>query len=731
MKMPRLFHWFVILNLLLPILLASASVSARGAPEAEPATGNLDPSHASFPLRENYTLPLDKNASPSAAEDWHSYPIYGGEMTSIAMGSTLTQTIYLETVYVGTQHAGVFKTTDGGRSWGPSRTGLTFYPITSLRVDPQHPDTVYAGTEEDGVWKSVDGGNTWTKSSQGLDETLYVHHIVINPQNATIIYVGLGGYHGNIYRSEDGAANWEPMDYGIPRDYGTYTSPIFALAIDPDDPSVLYAGTREAGAFKTTDGGQTWTPINDGIPTDYGDDLVEVNALAVDPHHANRPSAIIDGHYYVYGTDDRWTRVSEGSGVTYTSSHSHLYFHPSDPNVIYCAGHHFAKSTDGGVTWDQYLGFPNSGPIPEIAFHPSAPDTIFAAAGVQYEHRGGVYKSQSQGETWSDASDGITAVVIQGVAIDPQNSNNLYAGLSSWLASGVWRSHDRGATWRFAYIGRDLLDIAVDPLNSQKIYATAETTLWESTNQGASFQEIPEVKDAQCIATPPHASSPIYVGTRKGVYKSSDAGLTWEPKNTGLPLGHTGDPPTIVCLAVDPTNSSTVWAGTQYEGVAKSTDGGEHWEIKGFAGIEDIDAVAVKPGDSNTILVGTGELATGGRRGEIYKSTDGGQTWHLKRRGVATITDIKYNPRNPEWVYASTGYIPWFSNPNEGEGILHSFDGGEHWHDYSAGIFYPVLYSLAITEDDPLLLIAGSYGSGLYWTHPPTPTRVYLPVVMR
>ena len=83
------------------------------------------------------------------------------------------------------------------------------------------------------------------------------------------------------------------------------------------------------------------------------------------------------------------------------------------------------------------------------------------------------------------------------------------------------------------------------------------------------------------------------------------------------------------------------------------------------------------------------------------------------------MQDIVYDPRDSRWVYAAT----------EGYGVLRSFDGGDNWHDYSAGIFYPSHYALEITGDDPPLLVVGSYGSGLYWVRPTAPSYIYLPLV--
>lgn len=731
MKIPKILRWFVILSFSMGLACLLLFVQSDSFSAAGPAPGDFGPAHSSLFLREGQVFSLEEegldfssragdiNGSTSVFEGWHSYPIYGGEMTSIAI---VTDTTITQTVYVGTRDAGVFKTTDGGQSWQPARAGLTFYPIRSLQVDPQNPNILYAGTDYDGIWKSTDGGESWSKSSNGLDESLIVFQIVFDPQDTDTLYAGLaGGYGlciGNIYKSEDGGATWAMKDNGIPRYSETHTNGIFSLAIDTANSALLYAGTNFDGVFKSTDGGETWTTLNAGLPfrsgsTEYRE---SVNALAVDPHHANRLSAIIAGDYYVFDSDS-WQKVDQG--IYHANSGlftDYLYFHPTDPAIIYSAGDRFSKSADAGINWAWLLGWDDSGNVPEIAFHPSSPDTIYAATDILMRYWGGVYKSNNQGETWAEISQGITAAVIESLAVDPQNSNYIYAGEGN---GHFYRTQDGGVTWQRDYLGGfGVSDIAVDPLDSQNIYAADGLDLLRSTDQGATFNRITQVESAECLAIAPHASSPIYVGASfgHGIYKSSDGGTTWTQKNEGLPIFGSSICP-ILSLAIDPHDPDTVWAGMQYGGgIVMTTDGGAHWQTMGLTETNFVEAIAINPDDSDEILAGGGVWD-----GSIYKSTDGGNTWQAKVSDIALVQDIVYDPRNPRWVYAAT----------EGYGVLRSFNGGESWFDYSAGIFYPLLYSLAITEDDPPRLVVGSYGSGLYWISPPAPIQVYLPLVMK
>jgi len=214
------------------------------------------------------------------------------------------------------------------------------------------------------------------------------------------------------------------------------------------------------------------------------------------------------------------------------------------------------------------------------------------------------------------------------------------------------------------------------------------------------------VENPECIAINPLFSNTIYVGCSfgYGIYKTTNGGASWVQKNDSLP-GDTifgADP--ILSIAIDPNDTSIIWAGTQYGGgILKSTNGGDYWVSKGLTDENFVHSIAINPDNSNEILVGAGFYD-----GNIYKSTNGGENWVKKDSAIAFVFDIKYDPRDPQFVYAAT----------EGYGVLRSTDGGETWHNYSNGIFYPVLYSLDIAQGDSVLLIAGSYSSGLYYIHP-------------
>src|SRR5437867_3720983 len=190
----------------------------------------------------------------------------------------------------GTTGGGVFKSVNGGESWAPVTDRYFGGTIGAVEVAPSAPDVVYVGggeypirgnvTHGDGVWKTVDGGKTWAYI--GLKETKHIGDIVIHPTNPDLVYVGALGHvwapnpERGVFRSRDGGRTWQKILFR------NDSTGVVDLAMDPNNPSVLYAGFWQAGRtpwmlssggsgsglFKTTDGGDTWKEItrNPGLP---------------------------------------------------------------------------------------------------------------------------------------------------------------------------------------------------------------------------------------------------------------------------------------------------------------------------------------------------------------------------------------------------------------------------------------------------------------------------------
>ena len=345
-----------------------------------------------------YVVALD----PSAPANLYAGMLGGGVFRSNSAGGSWTatntglteagvQALALDssapaTLYAGTSRGGVYKSNDGGGSWAALHT--LYSRLQALAADPSTPDTVYAGTassdfyyEYPGVSKSTDGGASWKDSLAGS-----VYALVIDPSTPTTIYAGTGVFRSpgggsggsGVFKSNNGGANWTAIQTGLL--FGSDTS-VRALAVDPSNPSTLYAGMDHGGgAFKSTDGGGSWSAINAGLTG------TDVQALAVGP---SAPKAVYAG---------------------------------TDRGVF--------KSTNGGATWAAAsTGLTNLG-VQAIVIDPTAPATLYAGT-----LGGGVFRSTDSGGTWAAFNMGLPSLNVTALALDPTGTI-LYASLAS---GGVWQ----------------------------------------------------------------------------------------------------------------------------------------------------------------------------------------------------------------------------------------------------------------------------------------------------
>ena len=304
---------------------------------------------------------------------------------------------------------------------------------------------------------------------------------------------------------------------------------ITALAIDPQRPTTLYAGTSDRGVFKTTDGGATWSAT--GLANVY------VSALAIDPVTPTTLYAVAWGGLYK-STDGgaNWNPINDLTGVGVSS----LAIDPQTPTTLYGWTYHDGvfKSTDGGASWSATGLTGVGGGILALAIDPLTPTTLYAGTdaitfldvdGSLWYTSGDVSKSTDGGATWGAvglASEALQ-VSVSDLAIDPLTPTTLYAGTNygpnAAYSCGVFKSTDGGASWNvtgLTSVGRDLR-LAIDPLIPTTLYAGA----------GAS-----------------------------GVYKSTDGGLSWTPTGLETALSSVSLNPSSVTAGSTSTGTATLSA---------------------------------------------------------------------------------------------------------------------------------------------------------------------------
>jgi photosystem II stability/assembly factor-like uncharacterized protein len=362
-----------------------------------------------------------------------------------------------EIVYAGTNTGGVFRSTDGGDNWSHWSDGLARLGVFALTMDPGDENTLYAGTvayfavhepHDAGVYASFDGGLTWQPRPRNLriGDSFYVSSLAVaecGPPAKTVYAPSFGWM---LYKSTDQGLSWDwrGWSHGI----GGYW--LRTVVVDPSDPSVAYvsgAGFEPSwpDIYKTTDCGESWTAV--------ASDLIwlEFMGLAIDP---NNPQKLYAGTAW----EGVWKTVNGGSSwqptgfPMDTATAKSVAIDPRMPGHVYVGDNQWGAtgvymSTDGGREWElfnQGLGHLDVEALVIDAPPAGDPDPMALYAGTE---GGGVYRRR-EGEAWMPVNAGLEELRVYSLALGPPASRGrptetgrlLFAGTAAgayrWAASG-------------------------------------------------------------------------------------------------------------------------------------------------------------------------------------------------------------------------------------------------------------------------------------------------------
>ena len=329
-----------------------------------------------------------------------------------------------------------------------------------------------------------------------------------------------------------------------------------------------------------------------------------------------------------------------------------------------------AALTTVSATWSSPLGV-YQGPADAIVVHPAVANTVYLCSGSL------VYKSTDGGATWTEKSRGLRALYYSSLALAPSDPEVLYA--FSYYEGQVFRTGDGGESWALAGgpggIGGQA--IAVHPFNPDVVFVGNDSGLFRSTNAGVTFTSLGGVPGAvQTISVDPISPTAVYAGTRSGVYKSTDGGDSWASASAGL----TSDLPYILIrgMAIDPANPSTLLVGVQGGGsgggVFRSQDAGATW-TQTLMFPWDL-RIAVSPASPATVYAS-------GAAGALFRSSDGGTTWTSTpiQHGVGGTISLGPSPVDPDTLFV-TGINCCDLSP----GVVKTVDRGQNWTVANRGI---------------------------------------------
>jgi photosystem II stability/assembly factor-like uncharacterized protein len=627
---------------------------------------------------------------------------------------------------------GVYKSTDGGENW--TNVGLKESErISKILVDPNNTDTVYvcapgklwSDSDERGLYKTTDGGKSWTKILKGANASTGCSMISFDRANPQTIFASMWDFRrkgwtfrsggegpkapsgSGLFKSTNGGSSWTELDdksaAGLPsKPWGR-----IAVAVAPSNPNVVYA-TVEAempkdGLYRSNDGGKTWKQL------DRSQSMIwrpfYFSNLIIDPKEENK----------VYKPDISLIASSDGgNSFSDISGGAHGDFHDVwvDPNNT----DHLITGDDGGV-WYSYDGgnrWWKADNLPVSQFYHVSVDM-----NLPYRVYGGLQDNSS----WvgdSSYPGGITNSRWENI----YNSDGFWTFEDTADPDYIYAEGQGGEIGR---INRKTLEsrnikplpqynerklrynwntpIHLSPTQKGTVYIGAQF-LFRSRDHGQNWERI---------------SPDLTTNNPEKQKQEQSGGITVDNSSAEM---HT----TIFSIAESPRDPNLVWVGTDDGNVQVTRDGGKTWKnvVSNIKGLPPNAWVSsVEPGHYETgTAFATFDLHTlGDMRPYVYKTTDFGSTWtqligpNSNVRGYAHV--VKEDIVNRDLLFVGTEFGLWIS-----------IDGGKNWAQYKGGNLPNVaVRDLAIHPRDKDLIIA-THGRGIWIVDDITPLRALTPQVL-
>ncbi len=559
----------------------------------------------------------------------------------------------------------VFRSDDSGHTWRtfpdliPTAPPIWWRSTTALGLDPADTATVFVGTGYDetstgiGLYKTTNGGATWAESDSGIPPSATIRSIRVNPANHLLIYCSVVGSGAGVYRSRNGGRTWSAA-LATGGDPGVIT-------IDPANPSSMMAVNGSGTIYTSTDTGNTWAS-NATSKSFY-------NAFFAGRDEQSGTLYIASRYNGIFRSTDGHTFNQIDLGVVHSEDQPYGFAIDQASHTLYASLDHSGvyQSTDGGATWLRCSTPVRSGPM------------LVTTQGVWVSTAQGFYRTLGPGQIWTPMGEKMGLARVFDVEASKKTPGLVFAGTDA----GVYRSTDSGEHWQLLLESHPSLvdEVALDPQNDSVVYAGLDEPfgipkgLYRTTDQGVTWSNkspyagIPVTS----LFVQADTSTNIFLGSPSMVWKSTDRGEHWEAL-----LSRAGASETQV-VRVARSDSRFIYAGVSSNnvdlcGMFITENEGFLWErrVNGFP--ESIDARAVLSLDvhpSNPRMAWAGSWSDG-----IYRTTDAGLSWMNTTPGVeGNHRDLKCDPNDPTKLYA----LLCPSEYNFPYGILKSNDSGSSW----------------------------------------------------
>ncbi len=594
---------------------------------------------------------------------------------------------------------GMFKSTDGGETWRYAGLRDT-HTISAIVIDPKNPDVVYASSmghvfvpdPQRGVFKSTDGGKTWNKILFVDDKTGAID-LVMEPDNPNVLYAAMwqayrtpwslssGGPGSGLYKSTDAGAHWT----NITRNAGLPEGIIgrIGVGLTASNPDVVYAifQAKEGGVFRSNDSGKTWKRVNEEWKLRQR--AFYYMSIYVDPKDPNTA--------YVPEVDALW--VSRDGGKTFTKlrtphGDNHIvWINPDDTKIILEGNDGGATvSTDGGKTWSEEHNQP-TGQFYHVNLDDQFPFHIYGAQQDEGSFEGPSAESGGSIPTadWQRVAYGESTYSVP----QPGDPNITYGSgyysifLKYNLATGQyesvspWPNYQEGASsaelkYRFGWTHPILFSA-----NPKELLIGAQYVM-KSDDYGKTWQRI----------------SPDL---------TRNAPETEAPSGGPIDLDHSSAEvyPGLSAVAVSPLDGNVIWAGSDDGLVHVTADGGQTWQAVNPPGLPEqswICSIQPSYADRGTAYLTSRRYMWDDFRPYVFKTTDLGQHWTAITDGLPDDTyvfDLRQDPNDANLLFLGAKNT-----------IYTSLDAGAHWQPLTLNLPVTQVRDIAINTRQGDVVIA-------------------------
>ncbi|MGK7395833.1 MAG: WD40/YVTN/BNR-like repeat-containing protein [Candidatus Cyclobacteriaceae bacterium M3_2C_046] len=611
---------------------------------------------------------------------------------------------------------GIYKSTDGGQSW--NHMGLkNSEHISKIIVDPENSDVIYvaavgplwsAGGDR-GVFKSTDGGKTW-------DNVLFISphtgvaDMVMDPRNSKVLYAAAhqrrrhvftyisGGPESALYKSTDGGATWSKLENGMPKnDIGR-----IGLAIAPSNPDIVYAIVeaegKDGGFYRSTDRGASWKKMNDYYTSgNYYSEIV------CDPQNENLVYSMDTWMHYTEDGGKTFQRINERG--KHVDNHA-MWIDPDNTSylLVGCDGGVY-ESFDGGDSWNYKRN------LPVTQFYKVATDNaepfynVYGGTQDNFSMYGPAQTTSVTGipnSEWimTNGGDGFESQA------DPTDHHIVYAQAQyGWLVRYDKRTGQRVSIKPIegpdeeAYRWNWDSPLLISPHQHTRLYFAANK-LFRSDDRGNNWEVIS-----------PDLSRQIDRNKIKVMGKVWSMDAVAKNNSTTI-YGN------IVALAESPLQEDLLYVGTDDGLIQVSEDGGQNWrKTDKFPGVPDttyVNFLMASQHDVNTVYAAFNNHKRGDFKPYILKSTDKGGSWQsvasdLPERG--SVYSLAEDHVQPGLLFAGTEF-----------GLFFSRNDGKNWIQLKNGLPTIAIRDLEVQKRENDLVLA-SFGRGFYVLDDYSPLR--------